>query len=264
MYMLFRRTKFFPAAAIFFFALSAVQISRGSEIPKVTLAPEDIQIDTFYKGTDLVVRADLPLECTGAVVKIQGKAEDVTLKRKGRVYLFWLNVDDVTVEQAPDIYILDSSDSLENICSPETRRKLLLGFDALQGRIRIRGEKNPTVSEFSEFVKLKEHYGAYRTTATARLRPDAEARYNAFEAVLHIPPAMPSGDYPVHLYYFKDGILSGESEVMLRVEKKGIPKYLYSFAFDHPAFYGLFACIIAMATGIIMSLVFGSRKRKKR
>ena len=37
---------------------------------------------------------------------------------------------------------------------------------------------------------------------------------------------------------------------MLRVEKKGIPKYLYSFAFDHPAFYGLFACIIAMATGI--------------
>jgi hypothetical protein len=51
---------------------------------------------------------------------------------------------------------------------------------------------------------------------------------------------------------------------MLRVEKKGIPKYLYSFAFDHPAFYGLFACIIAMATGIIMSLVFGSRKRKKR
>jgi hypothetical protein len=75
---------------------------------------------------------------------------------------------------------------------------------------------------------------------------------------------MPSGDYPVHLYYFKDGILSGESEVMLRVEKKGIPKYLYSFAFDHPAFYGLFACIIAMATGIIMSLVFGSRKRKKR
>lgn len=264
MYTLFRMQKLSLSAAMLVLALSAARISLSSEIPTVSIDPETIQIDLFYKGTDLVVHADLPANCDGAVVKIQGRAENVSLKRKGKVSLLWLNVDDVTVEEAPDIYILDSSDSIENICSPEGRQKLLLGYDALQERISIRGEKGLAGSVFSEFIKLKEHYGAYRMTSTAQLNRDDNAPNNAFEAVLRIPPVMPSGDYPVRLYFFEKGILSGESEATLRVEKKGIPKYLYSLAFDHPAFYGLFACVIAMATGIVMSLIFGSRKRKKR
>ena len=245
-------------------ALFAGPIPGNDDPPVVSIEPEAIQINAFYKGTDLVVHADLPMECDGAVVKIQGNAENVILKRKGKVSLFWLNVDDVTVSNAPDIYILDSSDSLENICSPDTRQKLLLGYDALKQQMDIQAGKDLVGSEFSEFIKLKEHYGAYLQTVTAKLQPDTDTKHNAFNAVLHIPPVMPSGDYQVHLFYFNNGTLSGESEATLSVEKIGVPKYLYTLAFDHPAFYGLFACVIAMATGIIMSLIFGSRKRKKR
>lgn len=264
MYTLSYISRLFLSLVILVPSLSAGPISASDNVPVVSIAPEAIQIHAFYKGTDLIVRADLPMECDGAVVKIQGKAENVTLKRKGKVSLFWLNVDDVTVSNAPDIYILDSSDSLENICSPDSRQKLLLGYDALKQQIDIQAGKNLVGSEFSEFIKLKEHYGAYLQTVTAHLQPDADAGHNAFEAVLHIPPVMPSGDYQVHLFYFGNGTLLGESEATLNVEKIGVPKYLYTLAFDHPAFYGLFACIIAMATGIIMSLIFGSRKRKKR
>jgi uncharacterized protein (TIGR02186 family) len=242
--------------------LPAAQISESGDARSFSVIPEAIQINAFYKGTDVIASADLPADCDGAVVKIQGESEEVTLRRKGRVSIFWLNVDDVTVSEAPDIYILNSSAPLETICDSDMQHLLLLGYNALKQHIGIRGEKSPDGTEFPEFIKLKEHYGAYRQTETAQLKPGT-AR-NSFEAVLHIPPVMPSGDYRVQLFYFKDRLLQGTSETKFKVEKIGVPKYLYSLAFDHAAFYGVFACVIAMATGIIMGLIFGSRSRRKR
>jgi uncharacterized protein (TIGR02186 family) len=233
--------------------------------PSSTMAvsPELISINALYKGTDVSIRADLPGACDGAVVKIQGADHDEVLSRKGKVSIIWMNVDEVTVSNAPGIYILNSSGPLDRICAPEEQNRLMLGYDALQERIVIRGKKGSAGSDFSEFIMLKEHSGSYQRSATGRLIQDAAGK-TAFEAVLHVPPVMPSGDYQIQLYCFKNLVLLGQSSASLRVEKVGVPNYLYSLAFDHPAAYGLLAIVIAMATGIVMGTVFGSRNRRKQ
>jgi len=243
-------------------SIHATQSSGSREFTNFSITPDIIRINAFYKGTELAVRADLPLDCDGAVVTIQGTEEQITLKRKGRVYIFWLNVDDVTVSNAPGIYIVDSSAPLESICSAETRQTFLLGYDALKEHIDIQSKNSLTGTEFSDFIKLKEHNDSYQQNTESQLFPADDKNGNSFEAYLHIPPVMPSGEYQVRLYCFKDGALSGRSSAALKVEKVGIPNYLYSLAFNHPAFYGVFACVIAMATGIIMSLIFGSRRKR--
>ncbi|MEJ2111932.1 MAG: TIGR02186 family protein [Acidobacteriota bacterium] len=264
MYTLSRMRNLLLSLLICVPVLLAAQTGERDENPILSIEPESIHINAFYKGTDLIARADLPAGCDAAVLKIQGNPESINLKRKGRVSIFWLNVDDVVVSNAPEIYILNSSASLEDVCTAETQQMLQLGYEALNEQVDIRGEKAQVKSEFTEFIKLKEHYGFYRQTTTATLHPGTGKNNPSFEAVLRIPPVMPSGDYQVRLYYFKNRILLGESHSNLSVEKVGVPKYLYSLAFNHPAFYGLFACVIAMATGILMGLIFGSRKRKKR
>lgn len=243
---------------------SAAQIYEYGRSARISIKPDNIRINAFYRGTDVEVNADLPIECDGAAVKIQGIDESITLKRKGKVYVFWLNVDDVTVSNAPGIYILNSTAPLENISAMEPRNEFLLGYDALKNHIDIQGKNDLSGTEFPEFLKLKEHSGAYQQNATAQLLTSADNQRNTFKAILHIPPVMPSGDYQVHCYYFKDRILLGETGTTLSVEKVGLPNYLYSLAFDHPAVYGVFACIIAMAVGIIMGLIFGSRNKRKK
>ena len=242
--------------------LNAVQSPESRDLSDLSVTPDTIRINAFYKGTETAVSADLPIECDGAVVKIQGAEEQTTLKKKGKVYIFWLNVDDVTISNAPGIYIVNSSGPLKSICAADTRHTLLLGYDALKERIGIQSKNNLSGSEFSDFIKLKEHNSSYQQNTTAQLLPAADKKYNSFNATLHIPPVMPSGDYQILLYYFKDRDLLGKSSTTLKVEKVGVPNYLYSLAFNHPASYGVFACVIAMATGIIMSFIFGSRKKR--
>jgi uncharacterized protein (TIGR02186 family) len=253
-------------SSLFIFApgLHAAQPSEDTESSHISIVPDIIHINAFYKGTDVAISADLPIDCDGAVVKIQGEDERITLKRKAKVYIFWLNVDDVTVSNAPDIYILNSTAAPESISAIEARRSLLLGYDALMEHIDFQGKNALSGSEFFEFIKLKEHNGSYQQNATAQLLPSPDKERNSFNAILPIPPAMPSGNHQVLLYYFRDRTLMGRSSATLRVEKVGLPNYLYSLAFDHPAFYGVFACVIAMAAGITMGLILGSRKRRKK
>jgi uncharacterized protein (TIGR02186 family) len=227
------------------------------------VAPERVNIDAFYKGVDVTISADIPNDVDGAVVKIQGEDEQTILNRKGKVSIFWLNTAEVTVTNAPAIYMLNASSPLDDFCASNEQKELVLGYAALKRRIIIDCEDGLSGSEFDEFIKLKEHNGSYQRAFTAELQPapDGNAKLSA---LLHIPPLMPSGDHRIRLYCFKNFALIGQSSAMLRVEKVGVPNYLYSLAHDHPAVYGLLAIAIAMVTGIIMGVIFSARTRRRQ
>ncbi len=238
-----------------------VQDPDGSA--QIKLSPESVNIDAFYKGLDVIVNATIPKDCDGAAVKIQGDDEKAVLNRKGKISILWLNVAEVTVANAPGIYILDASSPLNSFCTFEEQKRLTLGYAALRERIVIHCEKPLSGSEFDEFILLKEHNGSYRHTTSATLLP-AQNTSKTFSSALRIPPVMPSGNYLVRLYCFKNLVLMGQASAELSVEKVGIPNYLHSLAYGHPAVYGLLAIVIAMATGIIMGMIFSSRARGKR
>ncbi len=246
-----------------FIAKPGCLLAQGlSQSPEIKIAPDHVSINAFYKGSDVMVSADIPSVCDGAVVKIQGEDEKTILNRKGKVSIFWLNVGEVTFTNAPVIYILNASNPLDSICASEEQKRLMLGYAALKERIIIDCETALSGTEFDEFVRLKEHNGSYQNSLTAELLPALD-RNTRFTSVLHIPPVMPSGNYQIKFYYFKNFALTGQTSAVLSIEKVGIPNFLYSLAYSHPAAYGLLAIVIAMATGIIMGMIFSSRPRRK-
>jgi uncharacterized protein (TIGR02186 family) len=222
------------------------------------VSPQSIRAGTLYRGAEVHIAADIPLS-DGAVIKIEGGNKELVLNRKGKLGIVWLNVAKVMVKNAPQIYILASSDALEEICSQEDRKRLGLGFDALKGELEFESEKPLTGSEFHEFLKLKRHSGAYSADQSAELKPAGAGRQE-LSAVLSVPPTIPPGEYKVLLYYFRDRSLAGEAEATLSIEEVGFPLLMTDLAYEHAGPYGILAIVVAMVAGVVIGLVFSARR----
>ncbi len=220
------------------------------------LTPDTIDVGTFYNGSRVQVTADVP-ECDGAVLVLEAGRDEIKLNRKGRVAGIWLNVAQVTVENVPKVYILAASDSLENICSPDARRKAQIGPEYLRDQIRFICDKPLTGTEFDEFLKLKTDNGTYNMNVGIDLA-SAEPGRMKLTAALPIAPTVPPGTYKLLLYCFKDGDQIGRGETGLTVKRVGLARMMANLAHDHAAEYGLLAIAVAMMVGIVMGVIFDS------
>lgn len=238
-------------------ACIAAQVTE-QEAVTLKVVPRDIRVGLFYHGTEVRVAAGIP-RSDGVIMQIEGGDGDVVLNKKGKLGFIWLNVAQVTVKNAPQVYILDSSGPLWEICSPGDRERLELGFDALAGRIAFESRKPLTGSEFEEFLKLKEHRRTYGAGQTIAVRPAGDGRQEA-AATLFLPSAVPPGRYDVRLYCFTRQRLTAQASAVLSIEKVGAPLMMTDLAHRYGAAYGAVAVVIAMAAGILIGFVFGSRR----
>lgn len=221
-----------------------------------TLTPDTIDVGTFYNGSRVQVTGDIP-ECDGAVLVMEAGRDEIRLNRKGRVAGIWLNVAQVTVQNVPKVYILAASDSLENICSPEVRRRAQIGSEYLRDQIKFVCDKPLTGTEFEEFLKLKIDNGTYNMNVGIDLVP-AEPGRMKLSATLPIAPTIPPGTYKIVLYCFKDGARIGRGETQLTVKRVGLARMMANLAHEHAAEYGLLAIVVAMMVGIVMGVIFDS------
>ena len=229
---------------------------------RLTAAPDHIRIGALYHGTDVRVTADVP-PCDGVVVKMEGKDQEVTVNKRGRVFGIWLNVARVTVRSAPQAYVLAASDPLERICSTQEREELGLGFDALRSRISFSSDKPLTGSEFDEFLDLKRHSGTYAVSTDVHVAP-AHAGGQDVSAVLPVASAMPCGEYTVRLYCFKHGSLLEDVATQISIESVGLPHLITTLAFDHAAAHGVLAICAALVAGSVMGVIFSSKTRRRK
>ena len=222
----------------------------------LTVEPDHVQIGAFYDGCEVHVSAAVA-PCDGAVIVLEGKDEEVTLNRKGRVAVIWMNVARITISGLPQAYILASSDKLDNICSQVVQENLGLGLESLRPRMRAKSDQPLTGKEFDQFLRLKEHNGAYVTD----IRIDSKAvspERQELSALLPIPSGMPPGSYDINLYCFREGSLMGKQVARLEIERIGLPCLLMNLADKHAAMYGLLAIIVAMAAGLIIGIIFSA------
>jgi uncharacterized protein (TIGR02186 family) len=229
----------------------------AGEDDSMTVDPDHIKIGTFYHGTDVNITADIPL-CEGVVVKIESEGKEVVLNRKAKIGFIWMNVAKVTVEGAPEVYVLASSDEVAAICSPGERERLGIGLETLESSVSFSSEKPLTGKEFRDFLKLKKHAGTYNDNISIVLEPAGDGRQTV-TAELPLPSVMPSGNYTLRLYCFDAGILIEESSAQLKIEKAGLPRLESELAHEHAAAYGVAAVLVAMVAGIAMGVIFSSK-----
>ncbi len=229
-------------------------IASGDTIIALNISPDKINVGTFYDGTSVRVSADIP-SCDGAVLVMEAGNDEIRLNRKGRVAGIWLNVARVRVRNVPTVYILATSDKLDDICPPEKRRELRLGRDYLQNQIRFESDKPLTGSEFDEFLKLKTDNGTYKMDIGIDLEITEPGKMK-LSTTLPIAPTIPPGTYNIMLYCFAGGDPIGRGTARLTVESVGLARLMVHLAENHAAVYGILAIVVSMVVGIMMGVIF--------
>lgn len=233
-------------------------MQQGKGQISLEIDPRVIVVDLFYRGSDVAVRAEVPPECESVAIKLQGNEKQMELNRKGKVAFLWLNVDRVTVKYAPRIYLLQASEELPLLAPAEELARWGLGYEALRDTIRFESRGNIDGAYFDDFVALKEHEGAYNVKTARILHKSGEGR-RYVSAVLEIPPMISPGRYDVRLFCFGDGKLLGSMSTSLSVKDTGFPHFIKTIAYEHAAWYGILAILVAIAAGFGIGFLFAGR-----
>ncbi|MEM7430045.1 MAG: TIGR02186 family protein, partial [Pseudomonadota bacterium] len=114
-------------------------------------------------------------------------------------------------------------------------------------------ERGPGGAEFvREFLRLKGEDGLYeeRHDAITFLAPDV------FRTTFFLPAIVPTGEYKVSVFLFRDQtFLAGETQT-LTIAKSGFSDRVASFAVHKSLLYGLLSVLIAVFTGWLGGVVF--------
>lgn len=227
---------------------------------EIEITPQDIEITTFYHGTDIEVKGTVPLASEIALV-VMGEQDEQVLSRKGRVGPLWMNVETVVIKGVPQMYyLLTSTNTLEELAPSKILMEHGIGYDTLEKSVSLESENSGHETTFKEFIKLKESMGLYNLgNGSIRLKPLNEQSAR-FSLPIAIPSQVPPGEYRISIYCFKEGQVVSNSSSSLTVKKTGLPAMLSLLAFNHAAIYGVLSIVIAIAVGLFMGLLFGKKE----
>lgn len=216
-----------------------------------------IAITTAFAGTDVLLFGAVDEPGGDVVVLVFGPEEEVRVRRKSRVLLFWLNTDELRFQEVPSFYAVASSRALEEIASEEvlTRYRIGTGRLALEP-LDAAGRDRLEVGRFRRaLIRNKVRDGLYVE------KPQAVTFVagRLFRTRLTFPANVPPGPYFVQTLYFRNGRLEHAQSNVLMVSKVGLEADLYDLSRRRPGLYGLGAILVAVIAGWTANLVFAGR-----
>ncbi|MCB2182054.1 MAG: TIGR02186 family protein [Desulfobulbaceae bacterium] len=245
----------FKTLVVTVFGLLFFQLENVSAADNVTvdIAPQTVQIGTFYNGTTVTISGSIPAGAE-AVIRLSGAGEDLHLKRKGKVGgVLWMNVGDLTYHNAPNVYKLLTDASTNDLDNSAARN---YGFTALKNRIEISPDNGETDFLLKEFVRLKTEDGMYGIMPGTISYGAAEGGMKSYTGTIDIPPGMTQGAYAVDVVAVQNDTIVGTSSSSLNLKQIGFPEQLSAMAFGHALWYGIMSVVIALMAGLFMGLMF--------
>lgn len=234
-------------------ALCGTLTKQAAAEATVNLEPAAIQIGTFYNGTTVHVSGMIPAR-TEAVVRVSGEGEEVHLKKKGKVGgLLWMNTGDITLENAPMVYLVFTATKLNDIDHSAARD---FGFAALQNRIAIEPGSKENNFLLREFIRFKEHESLYAAKPDSVTYDREENGMKSYQVDMSIPPGMKQGTYTVEVVAVGEGGINAIASTPLNLSQVSLPAQLSNLAFGHSLWYGVMSVFIAVMAGLVMGTLF--------
>ncbi|MDH3392453.1 MAG: TIGR02186 family protein [Desulfobulbaceae bacterium] len=221
------------------------------------VAPNEIPINLMYNGATLTVTG-VSAPGDDLIVKVSSKTTDVHLKYKGKASgLFWMKMGNMEFKNVPNVYMLYSTGSINNLLDAEGRAANMIGYDAIRAGSEMERSDGVEVESkwFDEFLKFKKTEKLYSSQEGTIVRKQSAAG-NEFSMQVAWPFQAPPATYTVDVYAVRDGKVVDQSSAPITVAQAGIVKQLSGMAFNNSAVYGVLAVIIAMVAGFAVGAVF--------
>lgn len=229
---------------------------------KVKLDPAVIHIGAFYNGERVSVKGEVPGK-SEVVIRVTGKRQDLEFQKKGRVLgILWMNRATVTFHQLPNVYLLYTSKSFEDMTrlnrgEPGVQE---VSLNSLESQVDITPTPADKHALLEELLKLKRSEGLYGVRNDAIQYGESDGSSKTFAATLSMPPRLPPGEYAVEIFALNQGNIVESTTDHLKVDEVGLPALLSALAFEHGALYGVLASLIAIAAGLLTGFLFRGSK----
>ncbi len=215
--------------------------------------PDHVSIGIGYHGARITVDGEVA-EGQDLIVEILSPPEKTELKYKGKVAGFlWMKLGPLTFENLPAIYMLFSTEPLDELLQPAVQAQQKIGYTALKEKAVIHSRKRELDRQrwIREFFRFKEKEKLYV------VRPGSiEVSQGRYRLELDWPYQAPPGDYTVTVLGVEDGLVKARTVRHIRVADDGLVRQLSRLANNRPALYGLLAILVAIAVGIAVGVIF--------
>jgi uncharacterized protein (TIGR02186 family) len=228
---------------------------------QIGLSTDRVSITADFAGADLTIFGALdnidPLIARhgryDVVVVLEGPARPVVVRRKSRVLGVWVNTQSETFVNVPLSYSLATTRAPQDITTPETYRRMALRSDNIHLRPLDATQDAEVIAEFSAALRERK-----RAAGLYAERPGGVQflSQNLFRASLSLAPNVPVGVHRARALLFRGGTFVGESTTNLTIVKAGLEEQISRSARDQSLLYGLFAVLLAVATGWAGRIVF--------
>lgn len=226
-----------------------------------------IAITSGYSGAEILVFGAIensrqPSAESGfydVVVVVEGSAEPLMVRKKGRIAGLWVNTSTFNFNAVPSYYAVASTRPVEEFADPTTLDDNGIGLDA----VRMAAAADSAVRVSSEdLIAYKAAVTRLKEAARLFKRDDYGVVFTGrslFRATISLPATVPVGPLTARVFLFREGKLLSRYQARVILEREGIERWLYAFAFERPFVYGIVAVLLALATGLVASAVFRRR-----
>ncbi len=234
------------------------QVTEGvSEVVTVT-TKATVDIGLMYNGDYIYFFGNVPDAEADVIVKLTSTGDaSMSVNRKGKVALFWMNVKQFEVSGLPLLYKIHSTRPISQILELPLAQELGIGYEVLKEHMQlqlVRGE--PAADDrdavFEGILSLKRESNLYNIDET-RIEVTGG---KLFKHYFRFPPAATEGTYRAESYIIKDGKLIGKGVDEVIIQKKGIEATFTKLAGERPVIYGLMAVVVALGMGLLVGFIF--------
>jgi uncharacterized protein (TIGR02186 family) len=221
-----------------------------------TLSDDAVSITSNFTGERIVVfgavrgGADDEAGYEVAVV-VQGPMQDLIVRRKERVLGIWTNRASREFKSVPSYYVMHLSQNFAEAVTPAKLEEYRLGAQSLP--FVQENATNATADQFAKALidlKTKQALYAEHGEEVHFLAP------GVFRTTFFLPSDIPTGEYRVAVYLFRnEAFLAGQTQT-LSIAKGGFSDRIARASIDYPLFYGLFTVFLAVFTGWLAGVIF--------
>jgi pyruvate,water dikinase len=230
--------------------------------PFSVVSPTRIAAGSWYAGTTLHVSGTVGASSQVAV-RVTGPEEHRAFNRRGKIAgIIWGGIEHVTFEHAPSLYEVFTSAALGAVARPAEREQLQLGYDTLEARMEVHGARAEKREMIEQLVRLKETEGLYRVAPGAVHLGDVQQGRRVFDVDVPLPSGAMPGEIEVAVLELADGALAGRDDERVRLERVGMPAFLFRLAHERSGAFGLLAVFALLTTGVAVDML-GSRRARR-
>ncbi len=248
-------------------APAPAEVAPPAERVEADVSTRTIAITSGYSGAEILVFGTIensrqPSAESGfydVVVVVEGAAEPLMVRKKGRVGGLWVNTSTFTFNAVPSYYAVASTRPLEEFADAGLLEESGIGLDA----VRMAAAADSAVRVSSEdLIAYKDAVRRLKQAADLFKRDDYGVIFTGrslFRSKIDLPATVPVGPLTARVFLFHEGKLLSRYQARVVLEREGLERWLYAFAFERPFLYGFVAVLLALATGLTASALFRRR-----